>query len=102
MTTSLVDFFSIGRAIFGVCPCCGDVFRLSDCRVFPVREPAPDWMDDLDGKDLKLDRAEERLAEREGELRERAREKGRREAMKRVRKLDPVFAPLHEVVGVQE
>jgi hypothetical protein len=85
MSAGMLDFFLVGRSIFGLCPCCGDIFRLSECRVFPAREPPPDWMDELDAEDEKLDRAEERLADREEELREKARARGRTAATARSR-----------------
>lgn len=40
-------FFSLHRHLFGVCPQCQELLRLSDCHIFSGRKPKPDWMDDL-------------------------------------------------------
>jgi len=50
-------------------------------------------MDALDQKGKRLDAAEEKLADMEEELRIKAREAGRIEAMKQIRKVDPIFTP---------
>lgn len=93
MRNEIEKFYALHRRIFGVCPCCNELFRLSDAKVFAKRKPEPDWMDELEAQGEKLDRAEEKLADKEGELREKAREAGRKQAAKIVRKIDPIFAP---------
>jgi len=93
MSSPLLAYFAIQRAVFGVCPNCADFFRLSDSRVFLRAKPKPDWMDALDQKGKRLDAAEEKLADMEEELRVKAREAGRIEAMKQIRKVDPIFTP---------
>ena len=47
MNSELIKFFSVQRQIFGVCSCCGDIFRLSDAKVYLKEKPQPDWMDKL-------------------------------------------------------
>jgi predicted Holliday junction resolvase-like endonuclease len=93
MRNDLLHYFTLQRAIFGVCPCCGEVFRLSDATVFVKVKPEKDWMDKLDAEDERLGRAEERLEEQKEELREKARAKARLEANRLIRRIDPVFAP---------
>ena len=38
MGNDIVRFFAVQRSIFGLCPCCGELFRLSDSKVFPQNE----------------------------------------------------------------
>lgn len=93
MKQGLIGFYRVQRNIFGICPKSGNIFRLSDCKVFTRTEPIHDWKDELDGESDRLDRAEERLDDREQKLREAARTKGRQQAFKAVKRLDPVFTP---------
>ena len=93
MQSDMVKFFALQRQVFGICPCCGEFLRLSDCTVFLKRRPVTDWMDELAKKQDRVDRGFEKLGEKEEELREVAREKGRRLARKTVRKIDPIFTP---------
>jgi predicted Holliday junction resolvase-like endonuclease len=93
MKQELVGFYRAQRNIFGICPKSGVIFRLSDCKVFLKAKPKHDWKDDLDHESDRLDRVEERLDEREESLREVARTKGRAQAAKLVKCIDPVFTP---------
>lgn len=91
----IVDFFSLHRQIFGVCPHadCGALFRLSDCHIYLRTKPARDWMDALDRMDAQLASLEEELEEKVEEMREKAREKGRRRAQQTICRIDPIFTP---------
>jgi predicted Holliday junction resolvase-like endonuclease len=93
MKTDMLGFFNVQRQIFGVCPNCNELFRLSDCRVYLRTRPTLDWMDRLALRNQKLLEATERLDQRESKLRDKARAKGRRQAMVAVRKIDAVFTP---------
>ena len=64
MKSDLVTFYRIQRNIFGVCPRSGDLFRLSDCKVYLRARPTKDWMDELERKQELLSRREEKLDER--------------------------------------
>jgi predicted Holliday junction resolvase-like endonuclease len=94
MNADLIKFFSYQRQIFGVCPCCGELFRLSDCKVYRKDAPIIDWKEKLEKQSTALDRFEEKLDEKMEALREKAREAGRKQADKLIKKVDPVFAPL--------
>ena len=94
MNADLIKFFSYQRQIFGVCPCCGELFRLSDCKVYRKDAPIADWKEKLEKQSFALDRFEEKLDEKMEAMREKAREAGRKEADKLIKKVDPVFAPL--------
>jgi len=94
MTTSIVDYFQALRSILCVCPCCGELVRLSDLK-FTHRGKAPrTWLDTHEGKIRGLEKKEEKFGEREEEVREAAREKGRRKIPGIIRKIDPTFTKL--------
>lgn len=93
MTKEILNFFQIQRSIFGVCPHSGEIFRLSDCKIFLKTKPKRDWMDVLKRKELRLEKLDERIEESRKRLEELAHQRGRRLAQAAVRKLDPVFAP---------
>lgn len=94
MNPDLIKFFSYQRQIFGLCPCCGELFRLSDCKVYRKEAPVSDWKEKLEKQNAALDRFEAKLDEKMGAMREKARETGRKQADKLIKKVDPVFAPL--------
>jgi predicted Holliday junction resolvase-like endonuclease len=94
MNPDLIKFFSYQRQIFGVCPCCGELFRLSDCKVYRKDAPITDWKEKLEKQTAALDRFEEKLDEKMEVMREKARIAGRKQADKLIKKVDPVFAPL--------
>ena len=87
------------RRILCVCPCCGDIVRVSDLRLKTKGPAVGTWLDDFEIRELKLSKEEELFGEKESELREKAREAGRKEAEKafykaicsslRALKLDP-------------
>jgi predicted Holliday junction resolvase-like endonuclease len=93
MIDDIVRFFAIQRNIFGVCPCCGELFRLSDCSVYLRTKPTKDWMDILESEDNRLNLKEEKLDEIEEALRDKARVAGRRTARRAITRIDPIFAP---------
>ena len=93
MSNELIKFFSIQRQIFGLCTCCGDIFRLSDANLYLKKKPTPDWMDKYMASEMRIDRAEEKVDDEEAEVREIAREKGRKQAERAARKVDTIFHP---------
>lgn len=86
-------FFQYQRQIFGICPCCGDFFRLSDCKVYKEEKAPTDWLDRLGKDERKLDVKELVMEEKLEILKLQSKEKGRREANNLVKKVDTVFAP---------
>ena len=94
MNKEVLDFYFSLRQIFGVCPSCGEIFRLSDCKVYQKTRPAADWKEKIDCELNKLDLAEERLKQKIEEAKDAARILGRISADKAVRKIDRVFTPL--------
>ncbi len=95
MIRDILFFFAAQRNIFGICPRSGELFRLSDCKVYLKGKPRKDWMDNLDSVGRKLDLADEKLDQKEESMREKARKKGRRLADLAIRRIDSVFTPRH-------
>jgi len=93
MKSDILKLFTLQRQLFGVCPKCNDLFRLSDCKIYLKKKPISDWMDALNLKSERLERFSGKLDEKEEELREKARQKGRQEAQRVIRRIDPVFTP---------
>lgn len=93
MKKELVGFYRVQRNIFGICPHSGEIFRLSDCKVFLRTKPKRDWKDELDHESDRLDGMKDRLDQKEEQLREPARKKGRIQALQMIKSLDPVFTP---------
>ena len=95
MRSDLIPFFNIQRRIFGICPNpdCGQLFRLSDCKIYTRRKPVMDWMDEIDRELESLDRKEEKIQEEKSELQARAASRGRLSAQRQMRKIDRVFTP---------
>jgi predicted Holliday junction resolvase-like endonuclease len=93
MKSDIVKFFGLQRQIFGVCPKCQDIFRLSGCKIYIRKKPIADWMDKITLEENRLDGLEEKLEEKKKDLQEKAREAGRKLAQRAVKKIDPVFTP---------
>jgi len=91
---SWMIFFQYQRQIFGICPCCGEFFRLSDCKIYKDQKPPADWLDKLNKTERQLQIREEKIEEQLEALQEAHKEKGRRTANRLVKKIDGVFAPL--------
>lgn len=88
---NLVSYFRDSKRIYGICPCCGEVFRLSDATLFTTERPPATPFDRVDAERAKLERAEERFEARQGQLRLEAVEKGQREARKHLRSIAGSF-----------
>ncbi len=111
--TELFREFQEFRKILCVCPCCGELVRVSDLRLKVKGAATKTWLDEYQKKEQEIVKKEGRFDEREEKLREIAREKGRKEAEKafnnailpsfKALKLDPfdvkpIFNPIDFVV----
>ncbi len=94
MDNQLIKYFSLQRQIFGICPNSKRIFRLSDCPIYLKKKPEPDWLQRIEASQDKINSALVKLDEKESEIREKAKEKGRKEADKKVKKIDKIFNPL--------
>ena len=107
MNDNLLSNQQLLRKIFGVCPCCGELFRLSDLEIHEKKMTSKetrggkkkdfDWLERIELLEEKADNLETRIEERESGVREAAREAGRKAAEKAmelaIRKVDSVFTP---------
>jgi hypothetical protein len=86
-------FFQYQRQVFGICTCCGEFFRLSDCKLYQDAKAPTDWLDKLKKEQVRLDNLEEKINEDMELKKQEAREKGRLTANKLVKTVDKVFHP---------
>ena len=93
MKKEIFDFFSLQRQIFGLCPHCHELFRLSECDIYLKQRPVQDWMTAIDRETARLGELEARIEDKKEALREKARVQGRASALKAARKVDQVFSP---------
>lgn len=92
MSVGLSGIFSELGHILGVCPCCSEIFYLSEARPF-MRGKRPRWIvDTLRTTETRLDQAAEKLDEIENALRVKAAAAGLKNAKKLLKKIDPVFS----------
>ena len=56
-------FFQYQREVFGICPCCNEFFRLSDCKIYKDERKSSVWLDKLGNEDKKLDVFEAKVNE---------------------------------------
>ena len=83
------------RRILCICPCCKGIVRVSDLHLKTKDKVAKTWLDDFEGKELKLLEKEQKFEEVEQKLREKAREEGRKQAEKAIETvLSPEFKSL--------
>jgi hypothetical protein len=85
---TLQDF----RRILAVCPCCGEIFRLTDLMIAYRAKPSVTWLDSLEADEERQQRAEDKFAEDERQIRELAKERGRQALPRLLREAEPVFA----------
>jgi hypothetical protein len=57
----ILIFFEYQRQIFGICPCCGDFFRLSDTKIYKDERKSSDWLDKLGKEEAKIQLLEEKF-----------------------------------------
>ena len=86
-------FFQYQRQVFGICTCCGEFFRLSDCKLYQDAKAPTDWLDKLEKEEKRIDLLEEKINEEMDLMKQQAREKGRLTANKMVKVVDKVFHP---------
>ncbi len=92
MKPMLVSILEDFRNILGICPHCGDVFRLTDIAISYHGRPRRSWLDGMEEADDRISRAEQRLDEKLETIREAARERGRKQLPRILRKAEPIFS----------
>lgn len=96
----LVEVIDGAQEVLGICPCCGDIFRLVEAKfIFPKRKTRPSEYLDVEELEAQLSAGEVRLSLQEERFedgleakRETLRALGRKQAKQRLRRIDPVFS----------
>lgn len=88
---NVVRLFQDFQKIYGLCPCCGEPFRLSEAALFHRAEPPSTVWDELKEERGRVARAWERFEEQKTTLQEEAREAGRQLRDRRLRRLTAFF-----------
>ena len=90
--TNLFTQFQEFRKILCVCPCCGELVRVSDLHLKVKGPVTRTWLDDYQKRIAKLLRREERFEDLEMKIRERALKRGKQQAERVIRRaIIPVF-----------
>ncbi|MFQ5910867.1 MAG: Holliday junction resolvase-like protein [Thermoplasmata archaeon] len=93
--SNLLDVFQSFRRILCLCPCCGEILRLSDLHLKHTGKTPKTWLDKHESKLSSLERKEQLFKEKEMAMRKKARERGRKKVPKLIRKLlSPEFKKL--------
>ena len=85
MNNSLYMFQSF-RRILCICPCCGEMVRLSDLHLTHTGKAPKTWLDKHESKYLSLQKKQERFEEKEKKIREKTIERGRKKVPKMIMK----------------
>ena len=92
---SLFEEFSELRKILCICPCCGEIVRVSDLHLKVKKPIAKTWLDTYEAKIIAMNEKEEKFNEKEEKIRDAAVKRGRDEAEKIVKKaILPIFTIL--------
>ena len=92
---SLFEEFGELRKILCICPCCGDIVRVSDLHLKVKKPIVKTWLDTYEAKIIAMSKEEEKFNEKEQKIRDVAVEKGRKEAKKIVNSVVlPIFRKL--------
>lgn len=76
--SELLNIFQSFRKILCLCPCCGELLRLSDLHLRYTGKAPKTWLDIYEQKLIALQRREELFEEKERELRDKSIERGRK------------------------
>jgi predicted Holliday junction resolvase-like endonuclease len=89
---TFLKYYQETKRIYGICPCCGEPFRLSDATVFTRGRPPKTAFDDLAKAWSDLREAEERFSTRQAKIQEASRSAGRARAKRHLADIAPFFA----------
>lgn len=71
-TRLLIEVFKSERELYGECPCCGEIFRMSDAKIFYGKRPPKDWLERLKAKNEELNRLMREFEKNKKKIREDA------------------------------
>lgn len=92
---SLFEEISEFRKILCICPCCGEIVRVSDLHLKVKKPTVKTWLDTYEARIIAMSKEEEKFDEKEQKIRDEAVEKGRNQAKKIVNNVVlPIFRKL--------
>lgn len=74
-------YLAEGRRVFSICPDCGEVHRLSNLSLAKKGKHEPDWLDEIEGKQLKVVEALEEMEAKKKALQAEARNRAEMEQL---------------------
>ncbi len=83
MTELFKDFLEF-RRILCLCPCCGEIKRVSDLKLKTKGKGVQTWLDEFESKERSVEKKEDKFAEIAADLRQKATERGRLSAEKAI------------------
>lgn len=89
---SFAETFNEMKRIYGFCPCCGEIFRLSDATLLTRIRPPKTSFDRLRERENRLVRQQQRFDDAEEQIRDEARRLGQLAARRRLRAIAPFFS----------
>ncbi len=92
MASEIATIFGSLGELMALCPCCGELFYVSEARPYYDGQKPQSALDRLRAEERRLERAEEKLDEIESNLRETAAKAGLQATKRLLRKIDPVFS----------
>lgn len=87
----LLKAFTGFQTIYGFCPCCGELFRLSDAKLFVSTPPPRTAFDDLQDEIQKHQTALTRFEKNRERFQDASRKEGREAARSRLATIAPFF-----------
>ncbi len=88
---NFVGAFQEMKRIYGFCPCCGEMFRLSDAELFTKGAPPGTPFDAAEGARARIENRIAVFDAQEAALRQRAVALGQRAAKRRLKQIAPFF-----------
>lgn len=86
MALSFIEMFNQMKIIHCMCPKCESIMRVSDLKIRSKEKTDKTWLDDFNTEEKNLDSQEEKFAEEEQSIREKAVQQGRLQVPKLVNK----------------
>jgi predicted Holliday junction resolvase-like endonuclease len=88
---NLVDTLNGLKAVYAICPCCGDPIRLADADLFTKARPPKTKFDEIEEETSQIETQLERYEASRERIEEGARRRGRDAARQRLAEIAPFF-----------
>src|SRR5260370_42048728 len=92
MSSEIATIFSVFGEILGVCPCCGELFYLSEARPYLEGTRARSIIDELRSEERRLHLDKEQFDEIKKELHEQFKKAGLKATKNALEEIDAVFS----------